>query len=125
VGVGTMRTDEDAWVYRPRDRSLINSFSQVGSHPPAVRRKRFWSAFSLILARSLWTWRDVSSTGVHGLHEPLARLPPSFEVPIARKEEPGDADNWPARDNVDYLLHFFTLSPENNVDYSLHFFTFE
>ena len=27
-----------------------------------------------------------------GLHEPLARLPPSFEVPTARKEEPGDAD---------------------------------
>ena len=32
---------------------------------------------------------------------------------------------WPVRDNVDNLLHFFTLFSENNVDNVLHFYTFE
>jgi hypothetical protein len=39
-------------------------------------------------ARSFWTGRDVSSAEVHGLLEPLARLPSPFEMPVARKEEP-------------------------------------
>jgi hypothetical protein len=46
----------------------------------------------LILARSFWTGRDVSSAEVHELHESLARLPSPFELPVARKEEPDDAD---------------------------------
>ena len=46
----------------------------------------------MILARSFWMGRDVSSAEVRGLHESLARLPSPFEVPVARKEEPDDAD---------------------------------
>ena len=34
----------------------------------------------------------MSSAEVRGLHESLARLPSPFEVPVARKEEPDDAD---------------------------------
>ena len=50
------------------------------------------SSSSIPSARSFWTGRDVNSAEVHGLLEPLARLPSPFEVPVARKEEPDDAD---------------------------------
>ena len=39
----------------------INSFSQMGSHRSEPIGKLCRSAFSLILARSFWTGRDVSS----------------------------------------------------------------
>jgi hypothetical protein len=70
----------------------VNSFSQMGSHSSAPIGKLCRSAFSLILARSFWTGRDVSSAEVHELHESLARLPSPFELPVARKGEPDHAD---------------------------------
>ena len=66
----------------------VNSFSHMGSHRSEPIGKLCRSACSLILARSFWTGRDVSSAEVHGLHESLARLPSPFEMPVARKEEP-------------------------------------
>ena len=39
----------------------LNSFSQMGSHRSEPIGKLCRSAFSLILARSFWTGRDVSS----------------------------------------------------------------
>ena len=65
----------------------------MGSHRSEPIGKLCRSAFSLILARSFWTGRDVSSADIHGPREPASWLPPLFEVVIARKEEPDEADN--------------------------------
>ena len=52
----------------------------------------------LAVARSFWTWRDVSSAEVHGLHESgvAGSAPVSIrdasQHAAARKEEPDDAD---------------------------------
>ena len=45
----------------------------MGSHPYFLIGKLCRGAFSLILARSFWTGRDVSLAEVHGLHESQAR----------------------------------------------------
>ena len=73
------------------------------------------AAFSLILARSFWTGRDVSSAEVRGLQESLARLPSPFEVPIARKEEPDDAD----KALTTSLIHFLRASRKSAVTRSM------
>ena len=66
----------------------VNPFT-YGSDPiPEPIGKLCPSAFSLILARSFWMGRDVSSAEVHGPRELASRLPPPFEVLIGRKEEP-------------------------------------
>ena len=93
----------------------FNSFSQMGSHPSAPIGKLCPSAFSLILARSFWTGRDVSSAEVHGLHEPLARLPSPFEMPVARKEEPDDAD----KALTTSLIHLLRTSRKSAVTRSM------
>jgi hypothetical protein len=69
----------------------------------------------LILARSFWTGRDVSSAEVHELHEPLARLPSPFEMPVARKEEPDDAD----KALTTSLIHLLRTSRKSAVTRSM------
>ena len=93
----------------------VNSFSQMGSHPSFLIGKLCRSAFSLILARSFWTGRDVSSAEVLGLQESLARLPSPFEVPIARKEEPDDAD----KAFTTSLIHLLWTSRKSAVTRSM------
>ena len=93
----------------------LNSFSQMGSHPSFLIGKLCRSAFSLILARSFWTGRDVSSAEVRGLQESLARLPSPFEVPIARKEEPDDAD----KAFTTSLIHLLRTSRKSAVTRSM------
>ena len=94
---------------------LFNSFSHMGSHRSEPIGKLCRSAFSLILARSFWTGRDVSSAEVHGLHEPLARLPSPFEMPVARKEEPDDAD----KALTTSLIHLLRTSRKSAVTRSM------
>ena len=93
----------------------VNSFSQMGSHPSFLIGKLCRSAFSLILARSFWTGRDVSSAEVRGLQESLARLPSPFEVPVARKEEPDDAD----KAFTTSLIHLLRTSRKSAVTRSM------
>ena len=93
----------------------LNSFSQMGSHPSFLIGKLCRSAFSLILARSFWTGRDVSSAEVRGLQESLARLPSPFEVPIAQKEEPDDAD----KAFTTSLIHLLRTSRKSAVTRSM------
>ena len=57
----------------------------------------------------------MSSAEVHGLHEPLARLPSPFEVPIARKEEPDDAD----KALTTSLIHLLRTSRKSAVTRSM------
>ena len=95
--------------------SRVNPFSQMGSHRSEPIGKLCRSAFSLILARSFWTGRDVSSAEVHGLHEPLARLPFPFEVPVAQKEEPDDAD----KAFTTSLIHLLRTSRKSAVTRSM------
>ena len=52
--------------------SSYNSFSHMGSHLSEPIGKLCRSAFSLILARSFWTGRDVSSADIHGPREPAS-----------------------------------------------------
>ena len=93
----------------------VNPFT-YGSDPiPEPIGKLCPSAFSLILARSFWTGRDVSSAEVHGLHEPLARLPSPFEMPVARKEEPDDAD----KALTTSLIHLLRTSRKSAVTRSM------
>ena len=90
----------------------------MGSHPSAPIGKLCPSAFSLqslILARSFWTGRDVSSAEVHGLLELLARLPSPFEMPVARKEEPDDAD----KALTTSLIHLLRTSRKSAVTRSM------
>ena len=94
---------------------VFNSFSHMGSHRSEPIGKLCRSAFSLILARSFWTGRDVSSAEVHGLHEPLARLPSPFEMPVARKEEPHDAD----KALTTSLIHLLPTSRKSAVTSSM------
>ena len=93
----------------------VNPFTHGLDPIPELVGKLCPSAFSLILARSFWTGRDVSSAEVHGLHEPLARLPSPFEMPVARKEEPDDAD----KALTTSLIHLLRTSRKSAVTRSM------
>ena len=105
----------ELWKAMPAPPFNLNPFSQMGSHRSEPIGKLCRSAFSLILARSFWTGRDVSSAEVHGLHEPLARLPSPFEMPVARKEEPDDAD----KALTTSLIHLLRTSRKSAVTRSM------
>jgi hypothetical protein len=91
----------------------------AGASPlnPMITLQREW--FSLILARSFWTGRGVSSAGslleVLELHESLARLPSPFELPVAQKEEPDYAD----KALTTSLIHLLWTSRKSAVTRSM------
>jgi hypothetical protein len=87
----------------------------MGFHCSEPIGKLCRSAFSLILARSFWTGRDVSSAEVYRLHESLARLPSPFEMPVVRKQEPYDAD----KALTTSLIHLLWASRKSAVTRSM------